>query len=112
MQGDQHLLGHRPEGAEMPENDAFAEELTRQMKTEAKRRGIDPAVVQEEDVRINRDNASIHIKWKDVDIAMPAPSKDVVDSWFAQNGQAIAGSVLTLAGVVVGGAIAFAVGKK
>lgn len=95
----------------MPEKDVFAEELARQMQSEAKRRGIDPAVVQEEDVQVNRDTSNIRIRWKGVDIAIPAPSREAVDAWFAQNGQAIAGSVLTLAGVVVGGAIAIAAGK-
>ncbi|HEY5548776.1 MAG TPA: hypothetical protein VIL17_04195 [Coriobacteriia bacterium] len=96
----------------MTPRDDFADELAEQMRDEAKRRGIDPSLVQEKDVQVNREDSTIRIKWKDVDIAMPAPSRDAVDAWFTQNGQVIAGSVLTLAGVVVGGAIAIATGKS
>jgi hypothetical protein len=97
--------------ARMTEKDGFADELARQMRDEAERRGIDPSFVQEKDVRVKRESSNIRIKWKDIDIVMPAPSKDAIDSWLAQNGQAIAGSIMTLAGVALGGAIAFAVGK-
>ena len=72
----------------MADKDDFADELARQMRNEAERRGIDPSLVQKEDVQVDRDNANIHIRWKDVDIAMPAPSREAISGWFAQNDDA------------------------
>ena len=92
----------------MATSDDLADELVGQMRSEAERRGIDPAVVQEDDVQVERDNSSFHFSWKDVEVTIPAPSRAAVDGWFKENGQAIAGSLMTLAGVVVTGALTIA----
>lgn len=93
----------------MANEDELAErELVEQMRSEAERRGMDPSLVQEEDVQIKPDDSKIHIKWKDVEVTVPAPPREAVSSWIEKNGQGIAGSLFTLAGVVVTGALALA----
>ena len=87
-------------------------EFMQQMREEARRRGIDPSRVRAEDVEVDRDNSKIHFKWKDISVTLPAPSREAIDKWFEQNGQAIAGSIMTIAGVAVGVAAAAFLGGK
>lgn len=96
----------------MKKEDDLTGEFVEQMRSEAERRGMDPSRVREEDVEVDRDNSKIHFKWKDIGVSLPAPSRDAIDSWFKQNGQAIAGSVMTIAGVAVGVAAAAFLGSK
>ena len=102
LQGRTH---YREGNAEMATNDDLEGELVEQMRTEAKHRGIDPSLVQADDVQVEREDSSIHFNWKDVAVTIPAPGKAAVDEWFKENGQAIAGSLMTLAGVVATGAL-------
>jgi len=39
----------------MADENGFADELARQMRNEAERRGLDPSLVQEEDVQVDRE---------------------------------------------------------
>lgn len=85
-------------------NDALLNEIHKA----AKERGIDPNLIKKEDLSVEKTGNKIHVKWNDVEIEIPAPSQETLDSWFKENGQVIAGALLTLGAVVVGGAIAIA----
>nr|WP_297461214.1 hypothetical protein [uncultured Halomonas sp.] len=82
--------------------------LLNEFKKAAKEKGIDPALIRKEDLTAEKKGNKIHIKWNDVEIDVPAPSQEALDSWFKENGQVIAGAVLTLGAVAVGGVIAIA----
>ncbi len=90
------------------EDDLAQRELVEQMREEAERRGIDPSVVHEEDIHVTPDNSNIRIKWRDIEISLPAPPKEAVSNWIRENGQGIAASLFTIAGVVVTGALSIA----
>lgn len=85
-------------------NDALLDEIQKA----AKERGIDPSLIKKEDLNVEKTGNKIHVKWKDVEIEIPAPSQETLDSWFKENGQVIAGALLTLGAVTVGGIIAIA----
>lgn len=85
-------------------NDALLSEF----KKAAKEKGIDPNLIKKEDLSAEKKGNKIHIKWKDVEVEVPAPSQETVDSWFKENGQVIAGALLALGAVAVGGVIAIA----
>jgi hypothetical protein len=67
----------------------------------ARERGIDPDLVKKEDIKVSRSNEKIRIKWQDIEIEVPAPSQEVVDSWFKQNGQVLTGAFIALISVVL-----------
>lgn len=90
----------------MADDKGLENDLVEQLQAEAERRGIDPSVVDPADVQVEREDSTIHFSWKDVEVTVPAPGKAAVDKWFDENGQAIAGSLMTLAGVVVTGVLA------
>lgn len=89
-----------------------AEEITdavfEEVKVAAEKEGVDPQKIKREDISVEQKGSKIHVKWKEVEIEMPAPSQEYVDSWFKENGQVIAGSLITLGAVAVGGVIAIA----
>lgn len=50
------------------------------------------------------------MKWGDVEVTLPAPSGQAVDSWFDKYGGVIVGALVTLLGVALGAAVAIAAG--
>jgi hypothetical protein len=66
-----------------------------------RKRGINPDLVKKEDIEVNHKNEKIRMKWNDIEIEVPAPSQEVVDSWFKQNGQVLTGAFIALIAVVV-----------
>jgi hypothetical protein len=82
--------------------DKFFQEI----RGEAVKRGIDPSLIEKKDIHVERSSNNIHVKWKDVEVNVPGPSQGALDVWFSKNGEIIAGAVVALAGVALGGAVA------
>lgn len=78
------------------------------IKKAAEEKGLDPDRIKKEDLNAEKRGGKVHVKWRDVEVEVPAPSQESIDTWFKKNGQVIAGSLLTLGAVAVGGAIAIA----
>lgn len=87
---------------EEPESQELEEKFVRELRQEAARKGIDPELFTTEAVRTERVGRSIHLKWKAVEVNVPAPSKEALDAWFDKYGGVIVGAVIALAGVAVG----------
>ncbi|MDN7143868.1 hypothetical protein KC131_24800 [Pseudomonas sp. JQ170] len=79
-------------------NEAMLEKL----RTEAVKLGIDPTLVQLDDISVAKTGDKMRFKWRDIEIEAPSPSQETFDSWFEQNGQVIAGAAIALAGVTLG----------
>jgi len=86
----------------------ISETFIDEVKKTAREKGIDPNLINREEITAERKNDKIHIAWKDMVIKVPAPSQETIDSWFKENGKVIAGAILTLGAVTVGGAIVIA----
>jgi len=78
------------------------EAMLGKLRAEAVKLGIDPSLVQLEDVSVAKSGEKMRFKWRDIEVEAPAPSQEAFDSWFEQNGQVIAGAVIALAGVTIG----------
>jgi hypothetical protein len=92
----------------MADKNELEDRFFHEIREEAVRRGIDPDLIKKEDVKVERVGTNIHVKWKDVEVNIPGPSQATLDSWFTTNGGVIAGAVVALAAVAVGGAVALA----
>ncbi|MCK4349008.1 MAG: hypothetical protein KAW47_10360 [Thermoplasmatales archaeon] len=79
--------------------------LRKQIETELQESGVSRHELNPEDVQLKKSGNKIEINYKDIEITLPAPSQEVIDSWWKDAGKYIAGGLIALAGVVVGGII-------
>ena len=80
--------------------------IAKALKSKASEAGVDPALISESDVHVESAGRTVNVEYGGASVSLPAPSQSALDEWFAENGKVIAGSLLTLAAVVVGAAIA------
>lgn len=92
-------------------SEIITDEFLQEIKKAAENSGLDPELVTKEDLSARRAGNKIHIRWKDVEVEIPAPSQDELNSWFRESGQAIGGALMALAGVALTGTLAIAAAK-
>jgi len=71
-------------------------------------RSVDTAQLKDAAVHIQRQDKNLHIKWGEVEVTLPAPSQETVNSLFKQYGGVIIGALVALASVVVGAGVVVA----
>lgn len=79
--------------------------LRKEIETELKKSGVSTDELDPKDVQLKKSGNKIEINYKDIEITIPAPSQEAIDSWWKEAGKYIAGGLIALAGVVVGGII-------
>jgi len=77
--------------------------LRERIETVLKNEGVSSDEFDPKDVKLKKSGNKIKINYKDIEIVMPAPSQEAIDSWWKEAGKYITGGILVLAGVVVGG---------
>jgi hypothetical protein len=82
--------------------DDLEKKLRKQIEAELKERGISKKELNSEDIQLKKIGNKIDIKYKDIEVSIPGPSQEAIDSWWKDAGKYIAGGLLALAGVVVG----------
>ena len=76
------------------------------MKTSLEKKGVSTEEFDPKDVKLKKSGNKIKINYKDIEIVMPAPSQEAIDSWWKEAGKYITGGIIVLAGVAVGGWVA------
>lgn len=81
--------------------DDLEKKLRKQIEAELKEKGISKKELNSEDIQLKKIGNKIDIKYKDIEVSIPAPSQEAIDSWWKDAGKYITGGLLALAGVVV-----------
>jgi hypothetical protein len=90
----------------------FEKEFQQRLEQEARKKGIDPAQLKDTTVHLDQQGKTIFVKWGDVEVTLPAPSEQAVDSWFDKYGGVIVGAFVALVGVALGAVVAVASGGR
>ena len=85
--------------------DNLEKKLRKQIATELNNRGISTNELNPEEVELRKSGTNLEIKYKGIEITIPTPSQEAIDSWWKEAGKYVAGGLIVLAGVVVGGII-------
>lgn len=88
----------------MTKDDDFEEieaHLHEELTKTAKERGLDLADAQDAPVHVERDSKILHVKWGDVEVSVPTPSRGAMDSVFKQCGTVIVGALISLASIAL-----------
>lgn len=81
----------------------FEKEFQQRLEQEARKRGIDPARLKD---------TTVSAKWGDVEVTLPAPSPQTIDSWLDKYGGVIVGAFVALVGVALGAVVRAASGGR
>lgn len=81
------------------------QDLRQNIEKELEDRGIPSTDFDPGDVKLHRIGQNFKVTYKGIEISVPAPSQEVIDSWWKENGKVLVGAVIALAGVIVGGII-------
>jgi hypothetical protein len=80
--------------------------LIEKIEDELRKKGVSTEEFDPKDVKLKKSGNKIKINYKDIEIVMPAPSQEAIDSWWKEAGKYITGGIIVLAGVAVGGWVA------
>jgi hypothetical protein len=80
--------------------------MRRQIESELEKQGVPKEDFDPSDVAFTQEGRNIKVTYRGIEISIPAPSQEAIDSWWKENSKVVMGAVIALAGVVVGGWVA------
>lgn len=80
-------------------------EFQQRLEQEARKKGLDPAQPKGTTVHLEQRGKTTCVQWGGVEVTLPAPSEQAVDSWFDKYGGVIAGACVAPVGVAPGAVV-------
>ena len=76
--------------------------LHQRIKNELENRGISRNDFDPGEIQLKKTDQKFKVTYKGLEIDMPVPSQEALDSWWKENGQFFAGAIIALIGVAFG----------